>query len=100
MSTISEAWENPCKEVLTAYRQLRHRNAHPDWLTTSDGGESEPAMEKSLDAMIRLAWFYGYMILALAKFEDLRPEFPGPHRDWPALMTITKEDPPSPNNAC
>jgi len=45
-------------------------------------------MEKSLDDMIFLSRFYGYMILALAGFRDLKPDFPKPHSEWSPAIKI------------
>ncbi|MHC4695888.1 MAG: hypothetical protein ACYTFA_03985 [Planctomycetota bacterium] len=84
-----EAWAAPCQTALNVYRGLRHRNAHPDWLTQEGGGLSRESVERSTDDMIWLAWFYGYMILAMAGLPDLRPHFPTPHRAWKPLITIT-----------
>ncbi|RJO66331.1 MAG: hypothetical protein C4523_12925 [Myxococcales bacterium] len=86
-------WDGRCKEVVKSYHRLRHRNAHPDWLTNEGGGLSDDAREQSLDDMIRLAWFCGYMILAMAGLENLEPKFPGPHEDWGPLITVTGVSP-------
>lgn len=85
----SKEWKRQCDRALDAYNKLRHRHAHPDWLTTTGGGLSDGGLEQSLDHMIFLAWFYGYMILSIAGFKELEPKFPGPHREWPALLTFT-----------
>ncbi len=39
-------------------------------------GLSEKKLTESLNDMILLSRFYGYMILALAGFDNLKPEFP------------------------
>lgn len=88
----ARVWKRPCKRVVEAYNDLRHRNAHPDWLTTAGGGLSDSGLQKSLDYMICLAWFYGYMILSLAGFKKLKPKFPGPHKEWPAILTFTSSE--------
>jgi hypothetical protein len=75
--------------VKREYFYLRNRNAHPDWLFSQGGSLSEEEQAKSLDSMIFLSRFYGYMILALAGFRDLRPNFPTPHKDWKAAATVT-----------
>jgi len=69
-------WETTCEEVLKIYARLRHRNAHPDWLTTPDGVLSKDELKKSTKNLIILSRFYGYMILAMAGFKDLEPLFP------------------------
>jgi hypothetical protein len=75
--------------VLRDFGHLRHRSAHPDWLFTQGGALSDEEMKKSVDCMIFLSRFYGYMILALAGFQDLEPRFPKPHAQWPTPLTIT-----------
>jgi len=87
----NDVWKGCCEGVVATYHDLRHRNAHPDWLTTEGGGLSDNQLERSLDGMIRLSWFYGYMILAMAGFKSLEPKFPCPHKDWDPLITITRE---------
>ncbi len=85
----AKVWKPHCDRALDAYNNLRHRNAHPDWLTQAGGGMSDAGLEESLDHMICLAWFYGYMILSLAGSKELEPTFPGPHKEWPASLTFT-----------
>lgn len=86
---LSDSWKQSCDKALQAYRRLRHRNAHPDWLFSQGGSLSSEEMEKSLDDMIFLSRFYGYMILTLAGFKDIEPKFPIPHKEWKPLMTVT-----------
>lgn len=85
---LSDEWRPLHSEVMKAHTYLRDRNAHPDWLFSQGGYLSEEEMEKSLDAMIFLSRFYGYMILALAGFKELEPRFPSSHKEWKPLMTI------------
>jgi hypothetical protein len=85
---LSDKWTPLRSAVMKAHTYLRDRNAHPDWLFSQGGYLSEEEMEKSLDAMIFLSRFYGYMILALAGFKELEPRFPIPHKEWKPLMTI------------
>ena len=85
----SNEWESINKKVIKEHCYLRDRNAHPDWLFSQFGSLSEEEQSKSLDSMIFLSRFYGYMILALAGFEDLRPDFPTPHKNWQAAATVT-----------
>lgn len=85
---FTREWKPYFKRAFEAFEALRHRNAHPDWLFSQGGYLSEEEMEKSLDAMIFLSRFYGYMILALAGFEELEPRFPISHKEWKPLMTI------------
>jgi hypothetical protein len=85
---LSDKWIAFHTEVMKAHNNLRNRNAHPDWLFSQGGYLSEEEMEKSLDDMIFLSRFYGYMILALAGFKELEPRFPSSHKEWKPLMTI------------
>ncbi|MEA5510200.1 hypothetical protein VB715_10545 [Crocosphaera sp. UHCC 0190] len=88
---LSRDWKSFCKQdgkIIKIYRDLRHRNAHPDWLFTQGGYLSKEQMEKSLDDMIFLSRFYGYMILAIAGVKELKPEFPSPHKESPPLCTL------------
>ncbi len=77
------------KRIITEHCYLRHRNAHPDWLFSQGGSLSDEERVKSLDSMIFLSHFYGYMILAISGIKDLSPEFPPPHKDWNPAATIT-----------
>lgn len=86
---FSEEWEESCDLAFRSHINLRDRNAHPDWLTGHGGSLSHEKTTEAFDDMVRLCWFYGYMILALAGFEELKPKFPKPHKEWPALMTRT-----------
>jgi hypothetical protein len=82
-------WEAIHRRVMKENSYLRHRNAHPDWLLSEGGSLSETEQAKSLDSMIFLSRFYGYMILALAGFKDLQPNFLPSHQTWDAPATIT-----------
>lgn len=85
---LSEEWEKEKSSVMKAHTYLRGRNAHPDWLFMQDGALSEDEQAKALDKMIFLSRFYGYMILALAGFKNLKPEFPPPHSEWNPVLII------------
>ena len=76
---LPSGWTRTCGNVRKAFDRLRNRNAHPDWLISEGGGLSDEELNKSLNDIILLSRFYGYMILALAGFKDLKPEFPLPH---------------------
>ncbi len=84
------AWKAVTKKIIDAQRRLRDRNAHPDWLTSQGGSYSEEKMVKATDDLILISRFYGYMILALAGFEDLEPVFPVSLKDWKPVVTISK----------
>ncbi len=86
---LGPKWVSACAEALTAQKRLRHRNAHPDWVTDERGEALNAALEQSLDDTLRLVWFYGYVILALAGCPNLEPKFPKPHKQWGPMMTVT-----------
>lgn len=90
---LSNDWRKPCARALEAFKRLRIRNAHPDWLASIDPLSPEVNRVKAIDDITYLCRFYGYMILALAGFRELQPEFPEPHQDWQPAATIT----PDPN---
>ncbi len=90
---LSDEWIDYCEKAIRDHIYLRNRNAHPDWLISPGGSLSKEEMSKSLDDMIFLSRFYGYMILALAGFRNLKPQFPAPHKEWKPMATIgTSED--------
>lgn len=84
---LDQEWDGVMKRLETAFKNLRHRNAHPNWLTTPGGGESPEKVREAVDDMILLSRFYGYMILALAGFRGLKPSFPKPCQEWAPVMT-------------
>jgi hypothetical protein len=88
---LSEAWREACHRVLDVRERLRHRNAHPDWLTRPGGALSPKEQADSLDDMIYLTRFYGYMILAMAGFKNLEPKFPTPIAQWTPGMIRGKD---------
>jgi hypothetical protein len=73
---FSVKWIKYCDKALELHRELRHRNAHPDWLTSVDGGLSKSELKKSYESLIFMSRFYGYMILGMAGIKDLEPRFP------------------------
>jgi len=90
---LSDTWREACDRVLVARQRLRHRNAHPDWLTRPGGALSPKEQVDSLDDMIYLTRFYGYMILAMAGFKNLEPRFPAPIAQWgPGMIRETDKD--------
>ncbi len=68
-------WVTACDRALTVRDRLRHRNAHPDWITRPGGVMSKEEQSKSIEDLTFLSQFYGYMILALAGVKDLEPVF-------------------------
>ena len=87
---LSDKWISACEKVMQARKRLRHRNAHPDWLYTERGALSDEQLAISLDDRILISRFCGYMILALAGFNDLEPVFPRPHKEWGAPLVRTQ----------
>jgi hypothetical protein len=73
---LSDKWIKACDKALELHTKLRHRNAHPDWLTSPDGTLSKEQLKESYAASVFLSRFYGYMILGMAGFKDLEPRFP------------------------
>jgi hypothetical protein len=72
---LSDQWTQTCERALEVRARLRHRNAHPDWLFKEGKRRSEPEKINVLQDISFLSQFYGYMILALAGFKDLKPNF-------------------------
>ena len=72
----SQEWRPHCKRAVMAFRRLRHRNAHPDWIADPGGGLSDVMIAQHTSDMLFLTRFYGFMMLALMGFRDLEPAFP------------------------
>lgn len=72
----SGEWRPHCKRAVTAFRRLRHRNAHPDWIAEPGGGLSDVMAAQHTSDMLFLTRFYGFMILAFIGVKDLQPAFP------------------------
>ncbi len=88
---LSRDWKKICKpdgKIIQTYRDLRHRNAHPDWLFTERGYLSKEQREKSLNDMIFLSRFYGYIILAIAGIKDYEPRFPSQEEFYATLTDL------------
>lgn len=73
---LSDDWIQWCDKAIKAWKRLRHRNAHPDWLYSERNLMSDERIAKALEDMIFLAKFYGYMILALSGERGIQPKFP------------------------
>ena len=84
---LDDEWTAACKSALGARSRLRHRNAHPDWLSSADGSESPARYTQALDDIIFLCHFYGYMVLAVAGIQ-VKPRFPISHTEWPPLYDV------------
>ena len=81
-------WKKKIEDVFKAYERLRHRHAHPDWITAQGGMLSDSEIEQSINDMILLSRFYGYMILAISGIKDLEPKFPVHFSNWGPIMTM------------
>jgi hypothetical protein len=75
-SFLGEKWEKACEHAMKLNQWMRNRNAHPDWLTSLGGALSKEEIKKSTASMVFLSRFYGYMILGMAGFKDMKPMFP------------------------
>lgn len=73
---LGKAWRRSCSHAVEVFRRLRHRNAHPDWLTRPGGGLSVEEAHQSTADTLFLSRFYGYMMLALAGANIAEPRFP------------------------
>lgn len=83
------SWKKVTSTVAASYRQLRHRNAHPDWLSTKEGNYSKDELERVTNNLILLSRFYGYMIMGLANLEIREPVFPLPIAEWKPMLTMS-----------
>jgi hypothetical protein len=88
VGTYESGWKNKIPTVIAAYKRLRHRYAHPDWVRSQGGMLSDAEIEQSINDSILLSRFYGYMILSLAGFKNLEPKFPAPFTKWGSIMTM------------
>lgn len=84
---LTPAWDATIRRVLDTWKELRHRNAHPDWLHQPSDPDGDA--DDALDRVIFLSRFYGYCILALAGVGGLQPNFPRSVREWTGGLTVT-----------
>lgn len=72
---LDRSWDSARKDVHEAWKRLRHRNAHPDWLF---GGKRPDAWHQmAQEDLILVSQFYGAMILAMAGKQDPdKPQVP------------------------
>jgi len=75
-------WRPIISKVQKAYQRLRHRYAHPDWLTSSGGSFSKEGIAQIINDMMILSRFYGLVILRLAQIEVKNPRLPAPFETW------------------
>ncbi len=71
-------WDSAIDNICKAYKCIRHRSAHPDWLKTGVGSLTKEMQAETHNDLILMSRFYGYMILAMAGFKNLNPDFPEP----------------------
>ncbi|MEM8641298.1 MAG: hypothetical protein AAGG51_21145 [Cyanobacteria bacterium P01_G01_bin.54] len=89
---FKKEWTDFCRNSVEAFKRLRIRNAHPDWLTQTNNSEEDSDKEQALNDMIYLCRFYGHIILALSGIKLLRPSVPEPHQNWGAVATIYQKE--------
>lgn len=85
---LDSTWADVAADVLKAWKRLRHRNAHPEWLhAPSKPGDWYQAAYHDLMLLSR---FYGAMILAMAGKEDT-PKPIVPDLSKRSILTITRK---------
>ncbi len=84
-----KGWTKIREKVYITQKHLRDRNAHPDWLIAPECNLSEVKANETVNEMIFLSRFYGYMIKALSGMDILKPEFPIPFEEWSPILTFT-----------
>ncbi len=62
--------EEQCSDALAAHRRLRHRNAHPEWLSL-ERRLSREQLTQATDDMAFLSKLYGRIIFCVAGFADV-----------------------------
>lgn len=67
--------EVECHSAIEAYRRLRHRNAHPDWLTESQRLSHEELTQSSADKST-LSHLYGRILFQVAGMPDTASRIP------------------------
>lgn len=56
---LRAGWEPACDKALQVRDRLRHRNAHPDWITHAGGSLSKAEWQQSIEDLTFLSRFYG-----------------------------------------
>lgn len=72
---LTKEWKSICCEVSDVWKRLRDRSAHPDWLFDENDILSDQRKKESLNDMMFLKTFYGYMILAMSGEKNIEPNF-------------------------
>jgi len=70
-------WRRVFKKVTRTYKELRHREAHPDFTGFIENKASELAFKESKERLEKVAFlcrFYGYVFRAFSGFTNLKPE--------------------------
>lgn len=69
-------WRKVRKEVFKSFRRVRHRNAHPDWLTEEMDVYSDENITDTIHDLRILIKFYQQMILLMSGKKDIKAELP------------------------
>jgi hypothetical protein len=72
---LTKEWKSICCEVFDVWKRIRDRSAHPDWLFEENDILSDQEKKESLNDMMFLKTFYGYMILAMSGEKNIEPNF-------------------------
>jgi hypothetical protein len=78
---LNLSWRLACSRAVTVFERLRHPTAHPDWRFDDHDPALDSERAQSLGEMTFLSRFYGYLILAMAGFQNLEPIFGGRRLD-------------------
>lgn len=87
---FSDRWDSVFDHVAGAWDRTRHRAAHPDWIQAGVDDASSLPQKEFFNDLVTLSWFYGYMILAMAGYDDLEPSFPRPVDEWKPAVHVTR----------
>jgi len=70
----NKEWRKVFNNVNRYYKELRHINTHPDLINSPEFLPIDERQER-YNSLIYLCKFYGYIILALVGYKNLKPEF-------------------------
>lgn len=88
---FADDWQPVMPVVEGAFERVRHRAAHPDWVRSFGGALSPKQTEATFNDLVLISRFYGYLILAMAGIQDIKPRFPVPVAKWGPMMTFSRE---------
>jgi hypothetical protein len=74
--SLDDSWDNVLEKVFQAHENMRHRNAHPDWLVSENDVYSDKKISDTFHDLRILIKFYQQIILIMAGIEDVKPELP------------------------